>query len=203
MKPSRCVVGRSLSLKFKRYVQLVLAVALSSVIQSPTRSATLDQLFNGGSLVSGNAIFSDWQLISADATAGTTSNLLLLNVTPLVNDPTNPGLQFSASGQLSIVGLNAIDLTFKYRVQAIGGAGSFTANTLSLSGIVFGNNSGVAYISGENKNFIGNELASTVVIDDKESGVGQLVSTGSFTGPAKPFWPCFVSPGNGKLWSFM
>jgi hypothetical protein len=105
-------------------------------------------------------------------------------VTPLVNDPTNPGLQFSASGQLSIVGLNAIDLTFKYRVQAIGGAGSFTANTLSLSGIVFGNNSGVTYISGENKSLIGNELASTVVIDDHESNVSQFVSTGNFTAQA-------------------
>src|SRR5688572_23421338 len=108
--------------------------------------ATLGQLFSGGVINVGNSQFSDWELISLDSTAAVNPDLWQIVVVPLLNDPSNPGLQFAANGQLSISGVNSVDLAFKFRVTTLAGGRAFTNHALGLTGIDFGSNGGLANI---------------------------------------------------------
>jgi hypothetical protein len=126
------------------------------------------ELFNGGSIDAGYARFSDWQLTSLDDTAPPNPDLSLVAVTPLVNDPANPGLQFAANGQLATAAVSAIDLAFTYRVQAIGGGASFAGHSLSMAGVTFGGDGGIAYISQEAVDQFGGDLGPALAIADHE-----------------------------------
>jgi hypothetical protein len=139
-------------------------------------SATLQDLFNGGTIDAGNARFSDWQLASLDVTAPPNPNLALINVTPLVDMPASPGLQFAMGGQLSIAGLNALDLVFSYRVSAIGGGNSFTGHALSVTGLTFGGAGGAAYVSQDATDLGGGNLGPAVAIADHEIDFFQLTA---------------------------
>jgi hypothetical protein len=110
---------------------------------------TLQELFNGGSIVAGDSQFSDFEMISLDSTAAVTPDLSQIDVVPLVSDLSNPGLQFSANGQLQISGVEAIDLVFKFRVDALAGINTFTNHALTLDGIRFGGTGGLASITDE------------------------------------------------------
>ncbi len=143
-------------------------------------AATLQQLLGGGSLNVLNSRFTDWQLVSLDATSGANVDLSMVNVDPLVADSLNPGVQFTAASQLSIAGINALDIVLKYRVQAINGGNSFTGHTLSMTGVTSGNGGGIATISDEVRSHFGADLGPDVVIADFESDVSTFVATSSF-----------------------
>jgi hypothetical protein len=149
--------------------------------------ATLQQLFNGDSINVGNSQFSDWELISLDATAVVTPDLSQIAVVPLVNDPSNPGLQFAANGQLSILGLNSIDFAFKFRVRALAGGKAFTNHELALTGISFGSNGGLANISDDASDSSGADLGPTLVIADKASNFTQSLDTLGFAPQSEMF----------------
>lgn len=142
--------------------------------------ATLEQLFSGGVINVGNSQFSEWELISLDSTAAVNPDLSQIVVVPLVNDPSNPGLQFAANGQLSISGVNSIDLAFKFRVTTLAGGKAFTNHALALSGIDFGSNGGLANISVEVTASSGADLGSTLVIADKGSEFIQSLDSSDF-----------------------
>jgi hypothetical protein len=177
------LVGRRRSKRFSGGALMLLAAALlvSGTFHKPASGATLQALLSGGSLTVGNSIFSDWQLLSLDSTTGVNLDLSLLNVNPLAGDPSNPGLQFASASQLSVTGINAINLLVQFRVDALSGSNSFTAHTLSLTGISFGSDGGIAYISDEMTSHVGADLGPALVIVDNVSDVTQLVSTSSFS----------------------
>jgi hypothetical protein len=142
--------------------------------------ATLEQLFGGGFVNVGNSQFSDWELISLDSTAAMNPDLSQIAVAPLVNDPSNPGLQFAANDQLSISGMNTIVLVFKFRVHALAGGNAFTNHALALTDIRFGSNGGLADISDEVTSSSGAELGPTLVIADNEFNFTQSLDTLGF-----------------------
>ena len=164
-----------------RWVLLAAALLVSGTFHKPACGATLQALLSGGSLNVGNSLFSDWQLLSLDSTTGVNPDLSLINVNPLAGDPSNPGLQFTTASQLSVAGINAIDLLVQFRVDALSGSNSFTGHTLSLTGISFGSDGGIAYISDEVTSHLGADLGPALVIVDNVSDVTQLVSTSSFS----------------------
>jgi hypothetical protein len=129
----------------------------------------------------GNCLFSNWKLLSLDATSGVNPDLSLINVNPLAGDPLNPGLQFASGSQLLVTGINAIDVIVQFRVDALSGSNSFTGHTQSLSGITFGIHGGIAYISDEIRSHVGADLGPTLVIIDNVSDITQLVGTSSFS----------------------
>jgi hypothetical protein len=131
--------------------------------------ATLAQLFGGGSLNVGDSQFSDWDLVSSDSTAATIPDLSRIEVTPLASDLTNPGLQFIANGQLSVSGVNSIDLTFKFRVQTLAGGNTFINNTVDMPGIRFGGSGGLAFVSNDITSGAGDDLAEPLVVADATS----------------------------------
>jgi len=142
----------------------------------PAYGATLQELFNGAVLDAGKCRFSNWELISSDSTAAI-PNLSQITVLPLTNDLSNPGLQFSAGSQLSTAGVNSIDLLFRFRVQVLAGGNTLVGHTLAMTGISFGGNGGIAYISDELANGVGAQLVPVVVIADNETDVFQFTNT--------------------------
>src|SRR5262245_43340152 len=124
------------------FVQRMLVVAAClSAVESFHRyadGATLQQLFNGGFVIAGNSQFTDWKLISLDSTAAVQPDLSRIQVSPLANDNTNPGLQLAGNGQLAITGANSIDLVFQYRVVPRSGGNTFLNHSLRLTSVNFG-----------------------------------------------------------------
>lgn len=167
---------------FSSHHWLVAVLAFFGVVISleSSKAATLQQLLGGSSLSVLNSRFTDWQLVSLDATSGATVDLSLVNVNPLVADPLNPGIQFAATNQLAIAGINALDIVLTYRVQAINGGNSFTGHTLSMTGVTSGSGGGIATISDEVRSHFGADLGPDVVIADFESNESTFVASSSF-----------------------
>jgi hypothetical protein len=128
--------------------------------------ATLQELFDGGSLIVGDARFSNWELNSLSSTAGS-PNLTQITAVPLLNDLANPGLLFAANGQLAVSGVNSIDLMFTYRVQTLSSDAAFANHALALTGVNFGGDGGLAFVADDLRDDSGGDFEPTLVIDDK------------------------------------
>jgi hypothetical protein len=154
---------------------------------------TLEQLFEGSSVDVGNSQFSDWQLVSLDSTTILKPDLSQIEVEPLANDFSNPGMQFDANGQLSIVGINSIDLEFRFRVHVLAGGNDLTNDALALSGIRFGSSGGLAIITDEASDRSGNNLGPTLVVKDEGSNFTQSHGTSAFAPQSDVFVVTSVS----------
>ena len=155
-----------------RLVLLAATLLVGGTLHNPAGGATLQALLSGGSMNVGNSLFSDWQLLSLDATSGLNPDLSLIDVNPLAGDPSSPGLQFTTASQLSVAGINAIDLLVQFRVDALSGNNSFTGHTLSLTGINFGSDGGIAYAQ---------EFTSTYTRADIQKACRCLIETNRLT----------------------
>jgi len=142
--------------------------------------ATLADLFGGGSITVGNSRFSNWELISLDATAAPAPLLSQISVNPITNDLTRPGLSYVANGQLTTLGINAIDLALRFRVQALTDGKSYVDQELGLTSFHFGAGTGLAYLTQELASPTGADLGATLVMADKGSNFFQLSDDASF-----------------------
>lgn len=150
-------------------------------LQAPAEGATLAELFNGGFIEVGACRFDNWVLNSLDATAAQNPLLQQVSVVPLVDDLLHPGLRYTANGQFSTLGINAIDLNFTFRVQALSNAKSFVGDELGLTGITIGGlGGGIAFVSQDVASQDGGALGSTLVIADNESDFFQLADNSAF-----------------------
>jgi hypothetical protein len=170
---------RKVSLGRKCLYLGALLVPLVTMTQSAV-SATLAELFGGAFLDVGTARFSNWELISSDSTGGAATNLSQISVTPLAGDPLHPGLQVSAGGQLSVAGINAVDMVLRFRATALAGGYTFTGHTLELTDIDFGSSGGIGFVSDELIDGNGHDLGSAVAIADNETDFFQSLSTAKF-----------------------
>ena len=142
-------------------------VALSfAASQVPASAATLASLVDGGFIDVGGSRFSDWELLTLDATTGTLPVLSQISVNPLSSDPTRPGLSYVANGQLATLGINAMDLSFRFRVRALTGGKAYAGQSLDLTNITIGKGTGLAYLSEEIADVAGGDLGSTLVMAD-------------------------------------
>lgn len=160
-----------------RIFSLATATALLAAAAAPACGAGLDDLLGGGFLQANNARFDNWQLLGLDDTGAPPPDLSLIQVTPLANDPANPGLQFSGGGQLAVTGLNALELELRFQVRANANANSFAGQALAMTGVTFGGDGGIATISQEVASLSGADLGPTVVIADNESNVSQFTAS--------------------------
>jgi hypothetical protein len=174
-------IGSRRSQLFSCWVLLAVAWLAGATSRQPVYGTTLQDLLDGGFIGIGNQIeFFDWQLISLDATA-MLPDLSQIEVNALANDSANPGLQFVANGQLSIAGINAIDLVLKFGVQIVGNSNTITGHSLAMTGINFGGSGGIAYISDELRDGHGADLGTAVAIADNENDVFQFSHTTAFS----------------------
>jgi hypothetical protein len=163
-----------------RIVRCIVSCLCLGNLYVPIQAATLAELFNGGSLTVGNTRFTNWELISLDSTAVQGPVLSQIIVAPLTNDLTHPGLSYAANGQLATLGINAIDFTFRYRVQAVTGSKAYVDQSLELTNGTVGAAGGLAYLSQEIADRSGSGLGSTLVMQDGQSDFFQLFDDANF-----------------------
>ncbi|MCA9236152.1 MAG: hypothetical protein KDA44_11820 [Planctomycetales bacterium] len=142
--------------------------------------ATLATLVGGGSITVGNAKFDNWELVAADATSGVLPSLTQIDVLPLSNDLSNPGVQIQGNGQLTTTGINALDVYLRFRVSALAGGNAFAGHELNLLGVSFGGLTGRAVVSQELAG-PGGQLGAAVVVADNEAGILQPTMSSGFT----------------------
>jgi hypothetical protein len=142
--------------------------------------ATLQQLINGEFILAGDSKFSDWELLALDSTAAVTPDLSQIQVEPLVSDFSTPGLRFGGNGQLTVSGINSIEIVFRYRVFPLPGGNTYLNHALALTSINFGGNGGLAFVSDELIDPSGAGLDPTLVVADRESNFIQSTDTSTF-----------------------
>ena len=163
-----------------------LCIALGSLLwlgahSFPAQGLTLQDLVGGASLDVGNSRFSNWKLVDLDATGSTPPNLSIINVVPLIDSPPlNPGLQFVANGQLSTVGINAIDLHLQFRAEALAGSSTFVGQSLAMTGVTFGGDGGILFLTGDLTGGAGQSLGASLAIADHETDFFQLSNSTTF-----------------------
>jgi hypothetical protein len=96
-------------------------------------------------------------------------DLALIDVLPLVDDLAQPGLRMAANNQLTIAGFQSLDLVVGFRLAALPGGNSFTGHVLELTGVEFGGDGGVAYISQELVDRKGADVTSALTLADNET----------------------------------
>jgi hypothetical protein len=156
---------------FRRALSATLCMALCSVGAAPLRAESLQSLFNGSSLAVGNCRFDNWQLLSGSNTTGAALDYSLMSMNVLANDLSNPGLQFASGGQLAVAGVNAIDLSFRFQVHAVGVVNPFAAHSLNMTGVSFPGPGGIAYISQEVTTMGGVDLGPALALADNVADV--------------------------------
>lgn len=94
---------------------LLLALASAGASAGTPAGVPLLDLFSGQTLTVGDKLFDDWILFDVfDPEQGI--ELEMIEVTGLDDDPLNPGLLFTANGQLTIDGVDELILAFGYSV---------------------------------------------------------------------------------------
>lgn len=177
MNPSRMESRQSKLVPIVRTFSFLAAcVVLPHVMNQRADGVTLEDLFfNDQELIVGTRRFSDWELIGIDSTAAL-PDWSLITVAPFGGT----GIQFIPNGQLSVVGFNAIDFSFRYRLSLASVSNAFTGHTLILNGITFSGNGGIGFITDELTAGPGAELESTLAIVDNETDFVQSFDTASF-----------------------
>lgn len=170
----RCLVLRAWR---RRAVAAAFCLFACAAFAQRSQGAMLQDLLNGGALDVGDARFSDWQLVSFDATAAT-PDLSLIEVIGLAGDPENPAVRFDANGQLAVAGFNSLDLAFRYRVSPLPGGAAFAGHRLELANPA--GNGGIALVSSEALDLADGDLGPAVTIADFGSNFFQLNADAAF-----------------------
>lgn len=123
------------------------AVVLMALANGSVHAATveLQDLFDGESLIAGDKLFADWELISLD-NSGVAPDFSLIEVSTLDDggsDPglgpapgppsLDPGLNFYAGGQLSVTGGDFLNLSFRFSVTVLDPGYAINGNSLTLT----------------------------------------------------------------------
>ena len=149
---------------------------------SAAQAVPLQDLFNGDLLLAGDKIFDDWQLLGDFSTNAVDFNQI--EVLPLNDQPLNPGLQYSTTGELTVTGLDVIDFAFSFRVSTIDGSARIKDNSLEIDSFSFGtgNTGGFIFLFEDiydtDMNLIGEKL---VLADNQPPPLFDLFDAARFT----------------------
>jgi PEP-CTERM motif len=163
-----------------RKLFVALLACLLTIAAAPARAVPLLDLLNGQSLTAGDKLFSDWtlvHLISTDPAAD--PDLALIDVTPL-HDEVNPGLQFTANGQLSVLGANFIDLQLGFVVETLDAQPKIVGNSLLLQDATFTGDGGNVTLVTTAVGGGGNVLPDVTVTTDNLLGASTLFAATVF-----------------------
>ncbi len=124
---------------------LIVGAFFSSAVQA--QDLTLLDLFQGATITADDKVFSNWKLDDFDLGPTAAGSLDGIFVTPLEDDPLNPGIKFNIPNSLNS-GNSFIVLEFSFDVQTSSGEPLIKDNSLWLNGFTFvsGSTSGVINI---------------------------------------------------------
>jgi hypothetical protein len=115
----------------------VYALGVHAISSSATPLSIL--IRDKGTITANDKVFSNFTLVSSAVTNGGAANTGLIDVTPLTNDPFDPGLDFSApldalGTPFGHQGPSSVFLQFSFDVQTIDQRPLIKDNTLRLTG---------------------------------------------------------------------
>ncbi len=121
-------------------IALVYAFGVNAASSSATPLSVL--IRDQGTITANDKVFSNFTLVSSSATNGGAANTGLIDVTPLTNDPLDPGLDYSApvdalGTPFGHQGPSSAFLSFSFDVQTISQQPLIKDNTLRLTGFTF------------------------------------------------------------------
>lgn len=106
-------------------------------------TCSLQELFDGGSIIINETSFSQWQLLSIDTTAQT-PDFSEINVIPLDTNSDYVTLRYEFNDQLSFTAPDFLDLQFGYDLMTLNDSSTIQNSSLDLADFSFVPNSGGA-----------------------------------------------------------
>ena len=99
-------------------------VASFTLLASEARAVSLAGLFQGGTITANDKVFSNFTLVNLQTTNGGVADTSMIDVTPLTNDPADPGLNFAApldalGTPFGHTGPSSVELKFSFDVATI------------------------------------------------------------------------------------
>lgn len=116
----------------------LLPILLAGVLATPgiATAVTMSELFAGETITDFDKLFSDWTLIALETVNEATVDPDNIEVTPLADDPLNPGVQFA--GRLgSAAHASSATFAFSFQVSTLSGEPRIRDNSLLLTDFVF------------------------------------------------------------------
>ena len=120
---------------------LLICLVLYFGMTTAAQATSLADLFDGDELIVNDKIFSDWELLYANA-SDTEVDFSKVDVLPLTDPLLDPGIRFLANGELAVTGLNYISLRFGFQVSTLDGRALIKDNSLNLVQDTFGGEPG-------------------------------------------------------------
>jgi hypothetical protein len=126
----------------RKCVVLVFCILAWLGSQQSSQAVPLSTLFQGTTITADDKLFSGWTLIDVQTVNGGLANFNQIDVTPLVDNPLNPGVQFSAPiGALGTPfahqGPSSVHLVFSFNVQTTNQLPLIKDNSLLIDGYTF------------------------------------------------------------------
>jgi len=132
----------------------------------------LQDLFNGQSLLVGDKLFFNWNLIDLVVTNPIYEpNFANIEVLPLNDQALNPGIKFEANGQLTVADQNFLYLKFGFYVATLDSMLPIKGNSLKIVDFSFSGSGGVIAITEDVFKTSGLLLASKLVEADQRYGI--------------------------------
>jgi len=165
-----------------------LFLAASAEAQPPS-DLSLQDLFDGATITAVDKVFSNWQLELFDLQGDAFGSPAGIFVTPIEDDPLNPGLKFNIPNgmgtEFSNAGNSYVLLDFSFDVQTTSGLALIKDNSLLLSGFTI--DAGPAglinireTINDASGGSLGGKFVQATVNDTPGSGAANLFDSAEF-----------------------
>jgi hypothetical protein len=115
---------------------------VSAFCPAPSQATLMTELFQGATITAHDKLFSNFTLVDIQSVNGGFANLGLVDVQPLVDDPLNPGIKFTApidgmGTPFGHDGLSSVTVIFEFAVETTTGLPLIKDNSLLVNGWVF------------------------------------------------------------------
>ena len=124
---------------------LVWLMLAACAVAPSARGQTLQELFDGGSLVVGDSMFSQFELLAIETDLAP-PDLAQMVVVPLTDMADKPGFQLVVNQQMESTGDHYRELRFQYRVSSLAGGNSFAGIDMRLDGFAASEPWGIVHI---------------------------------------------------------
>jgi hypothetical protein len=133
------------AVRFGRIAFVTLSLAWG-IAPADTLAISLQDLFGGQTITADDKLFRNWTMIDLQTVNNGFANLNLIDVTPLVDDPLNPGVKFTApidgiGTPFGHIGPSSVVLTFSFDVETTNGLPLIKDNSLLVNDWVFDSSS--------------------------------------------------------------
>jgi hypothetical protein len=157
-------------------------------IPATTQAVPLSALLQGGVITANDKIFTDWTFIDLQTVNGGFANLGLIDVTPLIDDPLDPGVKFTApidgiGTPFGHTGLSSVHFVFSFNARTVDGTPRIKDNSLLINGWTFDSHPEASIqIAEEVFDAAGNKLGDKLAIARPSSFAGDpsLFDTAEF-----------------------